>query len=158
MIVCDPTPAVAGLNVVPVTPGPLNVPPIGEPVNVTTPAVTQIAGYVPALTTGSALTTIVVVAEFEQQASAIVANFGVQDQALLDIISGAAEPSGLLPVQMPANMKTVEEQKEDTPHDMDCYVDSEGHKYDFGYGLNWKGIISDARTNKYKVSGAKKSF
>jgi beta-glucosidase len=91
-----------------------------------------------------------IVAEFEKQADAIVVNFGVQDQALLDILSGVAEPSGLLPVQMPANMKTVEEQKEDVPHDMECYVDSEGHKYDFGYGLNWQGIINDARTMKYK--------
>lgn len=91
-----------------------------------------------------------IVAEFEKQVDAIVVNFGVQDQALFDIFSGAAEPSGLLPVQMPANMKTVEEQKEDVPHDMECYVDSEGHKYDFGYGLNWKGIINDARTMKYK--------
>ena len=91
-----------------------------------------------------------VVAEFEKQVDAIVVNFGVQDQALLDILSGIAEPSGLLPVQMPANMKTVEEQKEDVPHDMECHVDSEGHKYDFGYGLNWKGIINDARTTKYK--------
>ena len=99
-----------------------------------------------------------IVAEFEKQADAIIANFGVQDQALLDIISGAAEPSGLLPVQMPANMKTVEEQKEDTPHDMECYVDSDGHKYDFGYGMNWKGIINDVRTKKYKVAEVKKSF
>src|SRR5579862_2466585 len=90
-----------------------------------------------------------IVAEFEKLADAIVANFGVQDQAVLDILTGAAEPSGLLPLQMPANMKTVEAQKEDTPHDMDCYIDSEGHKYDFGFGMSWKGVISDARTKKY---------
>jgi len=41
----------------------------------------------------------------------IIASFGVQDQALLDIISGAKSPSGLLPLQMPADMRTVEEQK-----------------------------------------------
>jgi beta-glucosidase len=74
----------------------------------------------------------------------------VQDQALLDILSGSSEPSGLLPVQMPANMKTVEEQKEDVPHDMQCYVDSEGNKYDFAFGLNWKGLINDRRTQKYR--------
>ena len=37
--------------------------------------------------------------------------------ALLDIISGKAEPSALLPMGLPADMKTVEEQKEDLPHD-----------------------------------------
>jgi beta-glucosidase len=94
-----------------------------------------------------------VVGEFEKEVSGIIASFGVQDQALLDIISGTATPSGLLPVQMPANMKTVEEQKEDMPHDMDCHVDSEGNKYDFAFGLNWKGVIKDSRTAKYKKKG-----
>lgn len=91
-----------------------------------------------------------VVAEFEKEVSGIIASFGVQDQALLDIISGAKEPSGLLPIQMPANMKTVEEQKEDVPHDMECHIDSEGNKYDFAFGLNWKGVINDSRVLKYR--------
>jgi beta-glucosidase len=90
--------------------------------------------------------------EFEKDASAIVLTFGVQDQALLDIVSGAAEPSALLPFQMPANMKTVEEQKEDVPFDMIPYIDSEGHNYDFGFGMNWKGVIADQRIEKYKKS------
>ena len=91
-----------------------------------------------------------VMSEFEKQANAIIASFGVQDQAMLDIITGAAEPSGLLPVQMPADMKTVEEQKEDVPHDMVPYKDELGNTYDFGFGLNWKGVINDSRTAKYK--------
>lgn len=89
--------------------------------------------------------------ELEKQASAIIADFGVQGQASLDILTGKAEPSALLPLQMPADMKTVEAQFEDVPHDMTVFVDSEGHKYDFGYGLNWKGVIKDARTAKYKA-------
>ena len=92
-----------------------------------------------------------VFSEFEKEANSILVNFGVQDQAILEMITGAAEPSGLLPLQMPADMKTVETQKEDVPHDMQCYKDSEGHVYDFGYGLNWKGVIKDARTAKYKT-------
>ena len=91
-----------------------------------------------------------VVAEFESQVDGLVATFGVQDQALMDILSGATEPSGLLPLQMPADMQTVETQKEDVPQDMKPYIDSEGHVYDFAYGLNWKGVINDARTAKYK--------
>jgi beta-glucosidase len=84
----------------------------------------------------------------------------VQDQALLDIVSGAVTPSGLLPVQMPANMQTVEAQQEDVPHDMQPHLDSEGHSYDFAYGLNWKGVINDARTAKYKKasSGRKRAI
>jgi beta-glucosidase len=88
--------------------------------------------------------------EFEKEANAILANFGVQDQAILEMLTGNAEPSGLLPLQMPANMQIVETQKEDVPHDMQCYKDSEGHVYDFGYGLNWKAVIKDSRTLKYK--------
>jgi len=91
-----------------------------------------------------------VFSEFEKDVHAIVAHFEVQDQALLDILTGAAEPSGLLPMQMPANMKTVELQYEDVPHDMECYVDSEGNTYDFAFGLNWNGTINDSRTEKYK--------
>ncbi|MCK4677143.1 MAG: glycoside hydrolase family 3 C-terminal domain-containing protein [Bacteroidales bacterium] len=88
--------------------------------------------------------------EFEKNVDAIVINFGVQEQAILDILTGKTKPSALLPMQMPANMKTVEEQYEDVPHDMDCYVDSEGNTYDFAFGLSWTGVINDARTAKYK--------
>jgi beta-glucosidase len=91
-----------------------------------------------------------VVSEFESGVDGIVVSFGVQDQALMDILSGTYEPSGLLPLQMPADMHTVETQKEDVPLDMQPYKDSEGHLYDFAFGLNWKGVISDARTDKYK--------
>ncbi len=92
-----------------------------------------------------------VFSEIEKDASAIVVTFGVQDQALLDILTGAAEPSALLPFQMPSGMKTVEEQKEDVPFDMIPYTDSEGHIYDFGFGLSWKGPIADQRTEKYRL-------
>jgi len=95
------------------------------------------------------LTKPAIVAEFEKDANAIVATFGVQNQAVLDILTGGVEPSGLLPFQMPANMKTVELQDEDIPHDMICYTDADGHTYDFGFGMNWKGAIRDKRTAKY---------
>jgi beta-glucosidase len=91
-----------------------------------------------------------VFAEFESAASAILVHMGVQDQALMDLITGAAEPSALLPFQMPASMKTVEEQYEDVPRDMECYTDSEGNTYDFAFGLNWSGVISDFRVSRYK--------
>jgi beta-glucosidase len=90
-----------------------------------------------------------VVAEFEPRTDALIATFGVQDQAVLDILSGATEPSGLLPLQMPADMRTVEEQYEDTPHDMRPYVDGDGNAWDFAFGLNWSGLIRDPRTEKY---------
>lgn len=91
-----------------------------------------------------------VLKEIEPLADAILVSFGVQNQAVLDVLSGKAEPSGLLPMQLPADMETVETQKEDVPHDMIPYCDSEGHKYDFAFGLNWKGVIEDERVKKYR--------
>lgn len=96
-----------------------------------------------------------VFSEFEKDVDGIVVSFGVQDHAVLEILSGATEPSGLLPIQMPANMKTVEEQKEDVPRDMETFKDSMGNNYDFGFGLNWKGVIKDARTERYKKPARK---
>ncbi len=49
-----------------------------------------------------------VFAEFEKQVDGILLGFGVMDQAVMDLLSGNTEPSGLLPVQMPATMETVE--------------------------------------------------
>ena len=89
------------------------------------------------------------VPEFEPYSDAILVSFGCQNQAILELISGKVEPSALLPMQLPANMKTVEEQYEDVPYDMDCYVDADGNAYDFAFGLNWSGRISDKRTEKY---------
>ena len=91
----------------------------------------------------------VVLSEMEPYADAILLTFGVQNQAVLDIVSGAAEPSALLPMQMPVNMKTVEEQCEDVPHDMIPLVDADGNAWDFAFGLNWSGVIKDERTAKY---------
>lgn len=91
-----------------------------------------------------------VMSEFEGVADAILFGFNVQKQAVLDVLSGKTEPTGLLPMQLPADMQTVEEQLEDVTRDMRCHVDSEGNTYDFAFGMNWKGVINDERVAKYK--------
>ena len=90
------------------------------------------------------------VPEFEPYADAILVTMGVQNQAVLELVSGKAEPSGLLPMQLPADMRTVEEQFEDVPRDMRCWVDADGNTYDFAFGLGWSGVINDERVAKYK--------
>lgn len=90
-----------------------------------------------------------VVKEFEPSTEAIVLHAGIEARAVLDIVSGACEPSGLLPMQIPADMETVEAQLEDVPRDMRCHVDAAGHAYDFGYGMNWAGVIDDERVRTY---------
>lgn len=88
--------------------------------------------------------------EFEPYVDAIILRFNINEQPAFDVLSGKYEPSGLLPLQMPANMETVEWQNEDVPFDMECYKDEEGHFYDFSFGMNWSGVIQDARTEKYR--------
>ena len=90
-----------------------------------------------------------VFSEVEPYADAILIGFGIKDQAYVDIIKGSVEPSGLLPMQMPKDMRTVEENKEDVPFDLKCYKDADGNVYDYAYGLNWSGVIKDWRTERY---------
>ena len=65
------------------------------------------------------------------------------------MVSGKSEPQGLLPVQLPLNMEEVEKHFEDKPLDMRAYVDETGNSYEFGFGLNWNGVIEDERKERY---------
>ncbi|AGF59116.1 beta-glucosidase [Clostridium saccharoperbutylacetonicum] len=93
--------------------------------------------------------------EFEKSCDSIVVGFSVSDAALLDVITGKFEPKGLLPIQMPKDMTTVEKQLEDVGLDMECYKDSDGHVYDFAFGLNYSGVINDSRVSNYKHTNNK---
>ncbi len=91
--------------------------------------------------------------EIEPSCDAILFAFnGVSEEAYARVASGTVEPSGILSHQMPKDMQTVFEQKEDVPRDMDCYTDATGNTYDFCFGLNWSGAIDDERVKTYKVS------
>lgn len=79
-----------------------------------------------------------VMAEFEECADAILADFGVEKKTILDILIGEGKPGGRLPVIMPKNMETVEKHCEDVFDDYEAYVDSEGNTYTFGYGLTYE--------------------
>ena len=82
-----------------------------------------------------------VLSELEPFADAILTDFGVQQEALLKIISGESMPQGRLPIQLPKDMETAEKHCEDVPLDLEAYTDSEGNVYDFGFGLDWNGVI-----------------
>lgn len=90
-----------------------------------------------------------VMAELEPYTDALLVEYGVAPEAVLDVITGKFNPKGLLPIQMPKDMETVERQKEDVAFDMECYRDGEGHVYDFGYGMDFEGVITDERTHRY---------
>ena len=82
-----------------------------------------------------------VFAELEPYADAILADFGVQKKAILRLVCGDAEPTARLPVCMPKDMAAVEAHAEDAPLDYAPYTDTQGNRYDYGFGLGWHGPI-----------------
>ena len=93
-----------------------------------------------------------VFSEFEDQVDAILVRYGsdVKAAAAAKIIGGQFEPTALLTSCMPASMRAVEEHDEDMPRSIECHVDTEGNTYEFGFGMNWSGVIDDERTAKWK--------
>ncbi|MFN3865425.1 MAG: glycoside hydrolase family 3 N-terminal domain-containing protein [Demequina sp.] len=85
----------------------------------------------------------IIPAEFEAESDAIIVGFGTSDQALFDVALGLYEAQGRLPIQFPADMDTVEAQLEDVAKDATPYTDSLGNAYDYGFGLNFSGVISE---------------
>ncbi|HEY7194419.1 MAG TPA: glycoside hydrolase family 3 N-terminal domain-containing protein, partial [Gemmatimonadales bacterium] len=68
---------------------------------------------------------------FKQTARALLANFGVSDAALIDVLTGRAKPEGKLPFELPSSMEAVAAQRPDMPHD------SAHPLYPFGFGLRY---------------------
>ena len=62
------------------------------------------------------------------RAHAVIANFGVSDAALLDVLTGRARPEGKLPFELPSSMDAVRAQRSDVPHD------SQRPLYPLGFG------------------------
>jgi beta-glucosidase len=72
-----------------------------------------------------------VVPELASEARALVATFGVSDEALLDVLFGRHPPTGRLPFEMPSSMDAVRAQLEDVPHD------SKAPLFPIGHGLGY---------------------
>ena len=79
-----------------------------------------------------------VVSEFESQANGILAHFGVENKVLMEILSGDAAPGGKLPLDLPANMETLEAHCEDLFGDFEVYTDACGNRYGYGFGLRYE--------------------
>ena len=92
-----------------------------------------------------------VLAEFEPYVDAIIVDFGVEQDAVWELLTGAFAPSGLLPLALPTDMEAVEAHCEDLPFDYEPYADTEGNAYDFGYGMSFGGVIDDDRTHRYTM-------
>lgn len=72
-----------------------------------------------------------VIPEISKQSSGLLADFGAEDDAVLDIIFGDFKPHAKLPFELPSSMEAVEAQKEDMPYD------SKDPLYPFGFGLTY---------------------
>lgn len=69
-----------------------------------------------------------------KDAGALIATFGVSDQAQLDVISGRAAPRGRLPFALPRTTRAVLEQNPDAPG----YAETaDGALYPYGFGLSY---------------------
>jgi beta-glucosidase len=73
-----------------------------------------------------------VIPEIAEASAALLANFGTNDTALLDIVFGRFSPTAKLPFELPSSMDAVREQKEDLP------FDSVNPLFKFGFGLRYQ--------------------
>ena len=65
------------------------------------------------------------------------AEIGVADCPVLELLTGRAAQAGRLPIQLPADMETVEVHWEDRPLDLKAYTDEMASTYDYGFGLTY---------------------
>jgi beta-glucosidase len=75
-----------------------------------------------------------VLSQLEPLSKAIIADFDVSDDIIFELILGGFNPSGNLPIQLPSSMKSVLNQKEDLPYDLEKPL------YDYGHGLRFKNL------------------
>jgi len=73
-----------------------------------------------------------VIPEVAAASKALLANFGANDDALLDVIFGKINPHAKLPFEMASSMEAVRKQKEDLPYD------SENPLFKYGFGLSYE--------------------
>jgi len=73
-----------------------------------------------------------VIPEIAASSAALLANFGAEASALIDILFGRFGPEGKLPFELPSSMEAVLAQHSDVPYD------SENPLFPFGHGLSWE--------------------
>ena len=72
-----------------------------------------------------------VMPEIAAYSAGVLVDFGVSDEALLEVVFGGFNPTGRMPFELPASMQAVERQREDVP------FDSGDALFKFGAGLGY---------------------
>ena len=67
-----------------------------------------------------------------REAGAILANFGITETALMDVLSGKVRPQGRLPFSLAANVAAIVNKRPDVPG----YAKADT-LYEFGFGLSY---------------------
>ncbi len=93
-------------------------------------ALLKISAKVPVVTTVY-LDRPAILGNVAQASRALVANFGVSDQALLDVLTGKQAPEGKLPFELPSSMAAVEAQQSGKA------ADSPSPLYPLHFGLKY---------------------
>ncbi|KAI9375557.1 beta-glucosidase C [Aspergillus egyptiacus] len=72
-----------------------------------------------------------VIPEIVEQAQAVLASYGSDSEAFLDVVFGNSRPEGRLPFDLPRSMEAVEGQMEDVP------FETENPVFRYGHGLRY---------------------
>lgn len=70
-----------------------------------------------------------ILTQIREKTAVLYGDFGVNDNALLNVLTGKAKAGGRLPFELPSSMEAVAAQKSDVPHD------SARPLYPYGYAL-----------------------
>ena len=72
-----------------------------------------------------------ILSEISEKSTALMAEFGLSDEVVNDLLFGIRHPEGKLPIELPSSWEAVKNQKEDVPYD------SKDPLYEFGFGLTY---------------------
>jgi len=82
-----------------------------------------------------------VINDVEPGAAAVLATFDIKAEALLDVVRGRFNPTGKLPITVPANQAAVDRNAPDVPGYAEAfdyaYRNTAKDKYIFGFGLSY---------------------
>ncbi len=70
---------------------------------------------------------------FKPRANVLLAGFGADDEAFLDVLTGRTVPEGRLPFELPSSMASVERQRPGTPSDSGDPLYPRGYRFGAGH-------------------------
>ena len=115
---------------------------IGEETLIDVQKVKEIENKVPTILAMN-MTNPWLINEIEPGADAVISTYGVQSEAVIDVIRGKFNPTGTLPITIPADQEAVNKEAGDVPGYAEkdpnyAYVNENGDAYISGFGLSYE--------------------